>query len=327
MTDRWDCLCAGIIVADQVCEPIEAFPPAGSLCLTPRLSFTIGGCAANVAVDLAKLGLNVGISGCVGTDLFGEALGELLQKAGVDCRGLQHRQELPTSGTFVINVRGEDRRFIHCIGTNALYDGTQVSDEDLQRTGILYLGGYCLLDALSPERVQALFQRARKSGVRTILDVVIGGRENCWDFVAPVLPWTDFFMPNSDEARIITGLTNPWDQAQRLREAGCQTVVITCGGDGVIYDGPQGRFQAGVFKVPTVDPTGTGDAFVAGFIHGLLQQVDPVECLRYGSALGASCVQAVGATTGIFTASQLREFLASHPLTVTASKTGEYAEN
>ncbi|MDX1969405.1 MAG: carbohydrate kinase family protein [Planctomycetaceae bacterium] len=316
MTDRWDCLCAGIIVADQVCEPIVAIPPAGGLSLTPRLTFTIGGCAANVAVDLVKLGLRVGVSGCVGTDLFGRALADLLTTAGVDCTGLSARPEQPTSGTFVINVQGEDRRFIHCVGANALYDGTQITDADLARTRVLYVGGYCLLETLTPARVSELFQRARAAGVTTMLDVVVGSRAACWEWVAPVLPWTDVFLPNHDEATVIAGGTDPWEQARRFRAAGCGTVMITCGADGAIYDGPAGRCRVGTFPVTAVDPTGTGDAFVAGYVYGLLKGHSPAACLKYGSALGASCVQAIGATTGVFHAAELESFVASHSLIV-----------
>lgn len=319
MSDRWDCLCAGIVVADQVCQPIAAIPPAGSLALTAGLSFTIGGCAANVAVDLSKLGLRIAVNGCVGNDLFGRALRDLLVADGVDCSGLQTRHEQPTSGTMILNVRGEDRRFIHCVGANGLYDGTQVSDDDLQRTKVLYVGGYTLLDSLTPERVCQLFQRARAAGVLTVLDVVVGSRDQLWDWVAPVLPWTDYFLPNSDEATAIAGPGNPWDQTARFRAAGCRTAIITCGHEGAVYDGPEGRFQAGVYEVPTVDPTGTGDAFVAGFLYGMLERLPPLECLQFGSALGASCVQAVGATTGIFSACELREFVQSHPLPMSAA--------
>ena len=319
MSDQWDCLCAGIVVADQVCEPIAAFPPSGGLTLTPRISFSIGGCAANVAVDLSKLGRRIAINGCVGNDMFGRALRELLSADGVDCAGLTTHPELPTSSTMIVNVQGEDRRFIHCIGANGHYDGTQVTDRDLQQSKILYLGGYTLLESLTPERVSALFQRARAAGVTTLLDVVVGSRDNLWDWVAPVLPWTDYFLPNSDEANAIAGPGNRWDQTAKFREAGCRTVMITCGHEGAIYDGPEGRFQAGVYDVPTVDPTGTGDAFVAGFVHGMLQQLPPIECLQLGSALGASCVQAVGATTGIFSAEELQQFIQAHPLPVVSA--------
>ncbi|MBI1347391.1 sugar kinase [bacterium] len=307
MTNRRDCLCAGIIVADQVCEPIAKLPASGQLVLTPRLSFTIGGCAANVAVDMARLGLSVGISGCVGDDLFGRALVDMLNARHVMTDGLAVLSDIPTSGTFVINVQGEDRRFIHCLGANAHYDPEQISDDELRQYQVVYVGGYCLLDCMTPARVEQLFKRARNLGVRTVLDVVVGDRQDNWNWVAPVLPMTDVFLPNNDEAAVITGESEPWQQAARLRAAGCGTVVITCGADGAIYDGPAGRLSIGKHNVPVVDPTGTGDAFVAGFVYGWLRGFEAADCLRSGAALGASCVQAIGATTGILTSAELAD--------------------
>lgn len=312
-----DCLCAGIIVADQVCEPIAQMPPPGGLALSPRMEFTVGGCAANVAVDMARLGLQVGLSGCVGHDLFGRAVTEMLERAGVDCRALTALATHPTSGTFVINVQGEDRRFIHCVGANGAYDGTQISDADLQAARVLYVGGYCLLASLTPEKVHRLFERARAAGVITVLDVVLPEHGNYGDWLTLVLPVTDWFFPNFDESKRLTGLSDPWEQAARFRAYGCGGTAITCGGDGAVLDGPAGRWQAGVYNVPAVDATGTGDAFVAGFLYGLLREAPPERCLQWGTALGASCVRHLGATTGVFTASELMEFVEREHLVIT----------
>lgn len=317
MNRSLDCLCAGIIVADQVCEPVAQMPPPGGLALSPRMEFTVGGCAANVAFDMAKLGLRVGLSGCVGDDLFGRAVTEMLQQAGVDCQALRPLTTHATSGTFVINVRGEDRRFIHCVGANAAYDGTQISDADLHAARVLYVGGYCLLESLTPEKVWRLFERARSAGVTTVLDVVLPEQGAYHDWITPVLPVTDWFFPNFDESKRLTGLNDPWQQAAKFRAAGCRGTAITCGADGAVLDGPDGRWQAGVYNVPAVDATGTGDAFVSGFIYGLLRGDTPDRCLRLGAALGASCVRKLGATTGVFTAPELNEFVDRETLVVT----------
>ncbi|MFO1044479.1 MAG: carbohydrate kinase family protein [Planctomycetaceae bacterium] len=132
-----DCLCAGIIVADSVCQPIARIPPPGTLARTRRVEFTIGGCAANVAVDMARLGLAVGISGRVGDDVFGREVRDRLVASSVDCTGLVLSQTAPSSTTFVLNVRGEDRRFIHCVGANAEYDGMQLSEQEIGSSGIV----------------------------------------------------------------------------------------------------------------------------------------------------------------------------------------------
>src|SRR5215208_4015443 len=79
MNDAAEILCAGIIVADHVSSPITHLPAAGELVLADQLLLTIGGCAANVAVDLVKLGVRARVVGRVGDDVFGRVVGEMLR--------------------------------------------------------------------------------------------------------------------------------------------------------------------------------------------------------------------------------------------------------
>lgn len=317
MSGLLDCLCAGIIVADSVCQPIAAMPRPGSLARTDHVEFTIGGCAANVAVDMAKLGLRVGVSGRVGDDVFGREVRDRLVASAVDCRGLVLSQTSPTSTTFVLNVRGEDRRFIHCVGANAEYDGMQLAAEDIAAAKVLYVGGFGLLEAMTPDRVVRMFQLARQAGVVTILDVVLPETgDHLLEWIRQVLPWTDYFFPNNDEsAQLLGGETNPRSQARRFRELGAKTVVITCGGQGAVLSSNL-QLKSGVYPVEPVDATGTGDAFVAGFVYGMLKEAPPERCLQLGTAMGASCVRSMGATTGVFDATSLEQFIARHSLAV-----------
>ncbi len=312
----WDCLCAGIVVADHVCAPVARMPHAGELILTERMELSVGGCAANVSVDLAKLGRNVAMFGFVGDDAFGAFVRQTMQAAGVDCEQLQCSSTRETSGTLVVNCAGEDRRFIHSIGSNAEFTGRDLTPERIAAARMLYLGGYLLCDELTAHNVAAAFRTARELAVMTILDVVIPCAGDYWDRVAEVLPFTDVFLPNTDEAELITGLTDPTEQAQKFRDGGAKTVAITCGETGAVLLSEAGNWQSGRFDVPVVDGTGSGDAFAAGFIHGLLADADPETCLRWGSALGASCVGAVGATTGVFTNEKLREFCEKNSLRI-----------
>ena len=312
-----DCLCAGIVVADHVCAPVAHLPAAGELVTTERLQLTVGGCAANVAADLARLGVQSGIVGRVGDDVFGRFVRESLQAARVDCSGLEVSADAQTSGTLVVNVRGEDRRFIHTVGANAEFTGQGVTRERLQACRVLYLGGYCLAENPDAAAVANMFRMAREANVLTVLDVVIPGPGEYWPRLAEVLPFTDVFLPNDDEARAITGLTDPLRQLERFREAGARQAVVTCGGRGAVLSAGEKRLRVGTFPVEFVDGTGSGDAFVAGYIHGLACGETLESCLRFGSALGASCVRSTGATTGVFTRSELEEFLSAHPLEVT----------
>jgi len=179
---------------------------------------------------------------------------------------------------------------------------------------VLYLGGFCLYDSLTPRNVASLFAIARDAGVTTVLDVVTPHPGDYRSLLEPVLPVTDLFLPNFDEARVITGLNEPLAQAEAFHTMGAKTVVITCGSDGAVLVSDSARLRAGSFPVEFVDGTGGGDAFSAGYIHGLLDKGDATCCLRYGSAQGASCVRSVGATTGVFIAEELREYIAAHNL-------------
>ncbi len=313
---RFDCLCVGIVVADHSCTPIDSIPEAGQLVVAHRLPLSTGGCAANVAVDLAKLGRNVAVVGRVGEDALGRFVCESLAAENVDTQFLLETPEVETSGTLIVNVAGEDRRFIHCFGANAVFDGSEVNDELLSSAPVLYLGGYLLMPQLTADAVTDMFQRAQAVGVKTVLDVAVPDTDRLWGRVEPVLRFTDVFLPNADEARLITGLDDPWEQAGRFCAAGAGTVVVTRGDAGAVLRDSHVEISSGVYSVPFVDGTGSGDAFDAGFIYGMLQGEESRKCLRLGSALGASCVRQTGATTGVFSAQELDQFLTTNRLDV-----------
>jgi sugar/nucleoside kinase (ribokinase family) len=105
-------------------------------------------------------------------------------------------------------------------------------------------------------------------------------------------------------------------QAQRFRDAGCGAAVITCGDGGTILMTERLRVRAGTYPTTFVGGTGAGDAFDAGYIAGLLAGHDPIGCLKWGSALGASCVRAIGATESVFTRGEAEAFMRSHALPI-----------
>src|SRR5207245_5111400 len=112
MSESPEVLCAGIVVADHVCTPIDHLPAAGELVKADRLLLTIGGCAANVAVDLKKMGVHAAVVGRVGGDLFGKIIRDLLRAEGIDDSAVAVSPDAETSQTLIVNVVGQDRRFI-----------------------------------------------------------------------------------------------------------------------------------------------------------------------------------------------------------------------
>ncbi len=309
-------LCAGIIVADHVCNPISHLPAAGELVTTDRMLLTIGGCAANAAVDLVKMGVAATVAGRVGGDIFGRVVADLLREHGVDVSGLKVSPGAETSQTLIVNVAGQDRRFIHSFGANAEFQAGDLPVADIGRFAILYVGGYLVMPSLRRDDLVAVFAQARRAGVRTVLDVVVPGPGNHLKQLERLLPHVDVFLPNNHEAEMICGEYDPVQQAEFFRRLGADTVVITMGQDGSLLVRQDVRLRAGVYAVPYVDGSGGGDAFDAGFMVGMLQGMGPEDCLRVASALGASCVRAIGTTPGVFTRPECEAFLRENALTI-----------
>ncbi len=311
-----DCLSVGILVADHLSDPIDRLPAAGQLVLCPRLPLSIGGCASNVAIDLARLGVRVGVVGCVGRDAFGRFILDTLSAADVDTRDIRQLADAETSGTLIINVRGEDRRFIHSVGANARLRAADIPLARVRQAKVLYVGGYLLMPALEGEPLATLFRQARAAGVKTVLDIVLPGPGDHLPKLESVLRETDVFLPNQDEAEALTGHRDPLAQAERFAAAGVGAVVITCGAEGSVIVSGENQMRARAYEVQYKGGTGAGDAFDAGFIAGLLAGEDLEGCVRWGSAIGASCVRSVSATDGVFTRPQAEQFMQRHPLEV-----------
>src|SRR5437773_7557397 len=100
MTSHPEVLCAGIVVADHVCTPIAHVPAAGELVMADGMLLTIGGCAANAAVDLAKMGVRVAVAGRVGADVLGRVVTDLLREAKVDVSCIKTSAGADTSQTL-----------------------------------------------------------------------------------------------------------------------------------------------------------------------------------------------------------------------------------
>jgi sugar/nucleoside kinase (ribokinase family) len=303
-------LCVGLIGADHVCGPLANWPDPGTLVATSGITLTVGGSAANVAVDLARLGISVALNSCIGQDLHGRFLQEFLERSGVNCEALQVSPSLPSSQTLVINVAGEDRRFLHDYGACAELTGLDIPDSLWPGCRAVCVAGLGLNTALSGENVTRLFQRAHRQGALTVLDVVFADPQQAFAMVKDALPETDVFLPNTDEARLMTGLSDPLEQAACFHQFGAKTVVITLGAKGAILSAPEcGLLRFPAYDVQQVDGTGSGDAFLAGYLYAFLKGYRAEDCMRFGSALGASCVQTLGATSGVFNAMELEEFV------------------
>lgn len=310
-------VCAGVVVADHLCTPLNHLPAEGELVMADDLLLNIGGCASNAAMDLARLGIRSAVCGKVGDDFFGRFVAETLEREGIDTRALGVDRDNATSQTLIVNVRGQDRRFIHCFGANRALTAADLDVALAFHPRIVYVGGYFVLPGLEAEALAERFARARRQKAITVLDVACPGPGDYLSVLRPLLPETDVFLPNTDEAELILhGETDPVRQALAFHDMGAGRVVVTMGERGSIAVSDSLRARLGTYPITYVDGTGGGDAFDAGYIAALLDGLDEVGCLKLASVIGASCVRAVGTTAGVFTRPEADAYLAEHELRI-----------
>ena len=312
MTDecRFDLCCLGVLVLDVFGKPINLFPDKGASRYFDTLEIHPGGCAYNTGVDAARLGMRVSVLGKVGTDPFGDIIMRSLQSEGVDTTGIRRSGESNTAFSFVMVPDDGQRRLYHTVGVNRTYGPEDVPRDVIARSRAFHVAGASLLPGLDGEPTVDLLRFARAHGALTSLDPVV--REGIGDLILPCLPHLDVFLPNRDESVHITGLTEPEDQLRFYLDAGAGLVGIKLGPDGVLLGDGKDALRLGAYEVPVADTCGAGDAFVAGFIYGLLQEWDLERTASFAAAAAAFCVQAIGATTALPPASTVLEFVAAN---------------
>src|SRR5262249_55451042 len=158
-----------IIVADYVCTPVHHLPAEGEVVLADRILLTIGGCAANVAVDLAKMEVSSAVVGRVGGDVIGRVVTGMLRDHGIDVAAVRPTPEVDTSQTLILNVAGQDRRFIHSFGANTGFRAADIPLDRVEGCKVLYLGGYFLMENVRQDELVPVFAAARRAGAKTVL--------------------------------------------------------------------------------------------------------------------------------------------------------------
>ena len=292
-------ICLGAVVADLVALPVTSLPAPGGSARTPEITLHIGGCAANSATGLARLGREVHLCGAVGADPFGHFLKDALQKEGVLLDHFQVRDGHRTGSTFVINTEGEDRRFISDTGANDGDWPQQVSKNLLDDAAVISVHAHGLADRPRVSELVRWFEKAQAGGTRVILDIIrIPGRP-LMEELEQLLPHVDLFTPNEQEALALTGAGDVKNAAERFYRMGAKAVVITRGADGLIWHDGEGTGFLPAPEVEEVDATGCGDGFIAGCIDGGLEGLPLRDQLIRGSMVGALVSQQPGAIVGL----------------------------
>jgi len=251
-----------------------------------------GGSAANTATWLASLGTNVDFVGRVGVmDLDRHT--RVLREAGV--RPMLAGDHVLPTGTIVILVDGDKRSMLTERGANAALDPDSVSDSILDAAAALHFTGYSLFGKTETNGFTRLIKRAKSRGVQVSVDA--GSAGFIADFGAKrflsAIAGADLLFPSLDEGRELTGLNDPSAIAQKLAKS-FPVVALTLGSAGVIVASKSDFVVLNVVPAATVDPTGAGDAFCAGFLAEWILSHDPRAAAAAGAKLAARAVGIVG---------------------------------
>jgi sugar/nucleoside kinase (ribokinase family) len=183
---------------------------------------------------------------------------------------------------------------------------SDIPDSLLNQARHLHVASYFLQTKLQTD-LPDLFRRAHSLGLTTSLDTNYDPSEK-WQGFDELLSVTNIFLPNSTEAKSLTGLENIDEAATSLGRK-VEVAAIKLGAEGALGVAPSQKLKVPSISVNVVDTVGAGDSFDAGFIYGYLQGWSLEKSLRLGVVCGGLSTQQAGGTSGQPTLNEALEYL------------------
>jgi 2-dehydro-3-deoxygluconokinase len=271
--------------------PLAPLPP-GPLAAGTRMVLDAGGAESNVAICLAQAGRRVAWVSRLGADSLGRMVSGRVAGAGVDVSLVTIDPGAPTG----LYLREPGRVWYYRAGSAASRLTSDIWAADaLRHARIVYLTGITpALSASCYELVAGALTERPIAGARYVFDV--NHRPALWPpgraarVLADLARRADIVFVGRDEAAALWGTSSPGDVRALLAEP--EVLVVKDAGTGATSYGRRGRAHVAALEVEVVDPVGAGDAFAAGYLHGLLGGADEPERLARGHRF-AACVLCV----------------------------------
>ncbi|MCK5595544.1 sugar kinase [bacterium] len=308
-----DVVCLGILVADVVAKSVNDVPGRGKLGIVEKIELHTGGCASNTGSALKKLGIDTALIGKVGTDGFGDYVVEEMSKSGLNVEGIKRDKETNTSCSLALVEDDGERRFIHCYGADGTFTEDDVDWDIIKGCKILHIAGSFLLPTFDGIQTAHVLEKARSMGITTSLDTAWDAKGKWRETIEPALKYIDIFLPSIEEARMITGLDSEEEIADFFLKYGMKIVSLKMGSKGCFVKSSKDEVvKFPIFGIDAVDATGAGDAFAAGFLAGALKGWNLHKMAELACAVGACCVEAMGAKAGIRSLDETMKFIEEH---------------
>jgi sulfofructose kinase len=289
-----DVLCVGATSYDFVFR-VDHHPKPDEKAVAESFVGCGGGPAANASVTVARMGLKSAFAGYLGSDLFGHLHLEELQSAGVNTE-LVVRGGYPTPVSSVWVKPSGERSLVNYRSADSVLRSETIDFKNIHPKVILF-------DGHEPELSVSLLHEARVSGIETVLDA------GSWNKgTSQLFDKVGYLVCSEQFACEFAGTSSPVRAMEKLiARNGC--VVITLGGEGLMWRNSGGGGRIPAFPVAVKDSTGAGDVFHGAFAGSLAMGRGWGDTLLYASAAAALSCTRLGARTGIPEGADVDRFL------------------
>lgn len=248
-----------------------------------------GGAPMNVTYHLKKLGTNPALITKIGTDDWGKKLVEGLAASDVTTEYIQVDFEYPT-GLVYANLN-DHQEVVYDIVNPSAWDFIEWNDEFtglIEQAGFFVYGSLTSRNRLSRDTLAQLLEGAKTK----VLDINLRPPHVHRSYIEYLLKQADILKMNSAELDLITGwfshFQNTEDRIKSLQDGfDIKMVIVTMGGNGAVVNDAGTLYRHPGYKVTVKDTIGSGDAFLAGFIHQLLNGTSTKDALSFASGIGA----------------------------------------
>ena len=267
--------------------------------LVPHLRREFGGCAGNIAYNLTLLGDPAVTMATVGRDF-------------ATYREWMERNDLPLAHVRVVHSELTAQAFITTDRDNnqitAFHPGAMQHSHISQ---VMDAGNDIVIGIVAPDGRQGMLEHAEQFALANIPFIFDPGQGLPMFDAADLdhfIEHSNWMALNDYEWQLLqqkTGLTIR-DLIQRV-----EAVIVTRGHEGSVIYTPDGQIDIPCAKAAAVvDPTGCGDAYRAGFLHGLLYDLDYETCGQIAAVMGALKVESRGTQNHRATPAEIERRLA-----------------
>lgn len=306
--------CIGLSSWDRLIS-VPAYPEVGGQADVLEEISAPGGTTTNTAVALARLGADVGLATAIGDDDRGELVRAGLAAEGIDTSWVTVKPgEVTDLATVIVSRDPLDR-------TIFWEQGAQLRRHDkLDIFGLM--GGEVLVIDVgdAPLRRFLLDLPAHTVPNAQLLGSLTYLANEQLDDAFDMALRHDAIVTNVRDLLDVTGTWTLSDATtalqHRMRGANLRAALVTLGAEGCHVVTESERKRVPAYQVEVVDPTGAGDAFVAGMAWGMAQRWEWDEVARFANAVGALSCCSLGAQTSLPSLEDVRTLMRDAPLVI-----------